>query len=45
MILMVLTATKSPSKDFSIDVSHILRQSILAKISGRSTGNCYNLEE
>jgi len=39
MILTVLEATKSPQKDLSINASHVLRQSILAKILSRSTGN------
>ena len=34
-------ATESPQKDLFIDASHILRQSVLAEISGRSTGNYY----
>ena len=38
-ILTVLTATEIPQKDLLIDASHVLRQSILAKILGRSTGN------
>jgi len=38
-ILMVLTAMESPQKDLLIDASHISRQSILAKILSRSTGN------
>ena len=40
-ILMVLKVMESPQKDLSIDVSHILRQSILAKILSRSTSNHY----
>jgi len=40
-ILMVIMATESPQKDLLIDVSHILRQSILTKILSRSTGNHY----
>jgi len=36
---MVLTATESPQKDLLIDASHVLRQSILAEILSRSTGN------
>jgi len=40
-ILMVLKATKSPQKDLLIDSSHVLRQSILAEILSRSTGNYY----
>ena len=39
MILMVSMATESPQKDLLIDASHILRQSILAEILSRSTGN------
>jgi len=35
-------AIKSPYKDLSIDASHISRQSILAKILGRSIGDYYN---
>jgi len=41
MILMVSMATESPWKELSIDTSHILKQSVLAKILGRSTGNHY----
>jgi len=41
MILMVSMATESPQKDLLIDASHVLRQSILAEISGRSTSNHY----
>jgi len=40
-ILMVSMAMESPKKDLLIDASHILRQSILAKILSRSTGNHY----
>ena len=40
-ILIVSTAMESPYKDFSINTSHISRQSILAKISGRSVDNHY----
>jgi len=40
-ILTVSTAMESPYKDFSINTSHISRQSILAKISGRSVDNHY----
>ena len=40
-ILMVLIAPKSPWKDLSIDISHISRQSIMAKILGRLTDNYY----
>jgi len=39
MILMVLKATESPQKDLSINASHVSRQSLLAKILSRSTGN------
>jgi len=38
-IFMVSMATESPQKELSINASHILRQSILAKILSRSTGN------
>jgi len=41
MILTVSMATKSPQKDLLIDASHVLRQSILAEILSRSTGNYY----
>jgi len=41
MILMVLRAMESPQKDLSIDASHVPRQSIMAKILSRSTGNYY----
>jgi len=40
-ILTVSMATESPQKDLLINASHILRQSILAKILSRSTGNYY----
>jgi len=40
-ILMVLMATESLWKDISIYASHVSRQSILAKILSRSTGNHY----
>jgi len=40
-ILTVLMAMESPQKDLLINTSHILKQSVLAKISGRSTGNHY----
>jgi len=40
-ILMVLKAMESPQKDLLINASHVLKQSILAKISSRSTGNYY----
>ena len=39
MILTVLMATESPWKDLSIDTSHVSKQSVLAEILGRSTGN------
>ena len=39
MILTVSTATESPSKDLSIDTSHVSKQPVLAEILGRSTGN------
>ena len=39
MIIMVSMAPKSPWKDLSIDTSHITKQSIMAEILGRSTGN------
>ena len=41
-ILMVSMAPKSPWKDLSIDTSHVLRQSIMVEILGRSTGNHYS---
>jgi len=34
-------ATESPWKDLSIDTSHVLKWSVLAKILGRSTDNHY----
>ena len=40
-ILMVSKATESPQKDLSINTSHVSRQSILAEILSRSTGNYY----
>jgi len=40
-ILTVLMATESPWKDLSICTSHALKQSVLAEILGRSTGNYY----
>jgi len=40
-ILTVLKATGSPQKELLIDASHVSRQSILAKILSRSTGNYY----
>jgi len=39
LILMVSVATESPQKDLLIDASNVSRQSVLAKISSRSTGN------
>ena len=42
-ILMVLKATESPQKDLLIIASYISRQSILAEILSRSTGNCHDL--
>jgi len=41
-ILTVSIATESPWKNLSIDASYVLRQSILAKILGRSTSNHYS---
>ena len=38
-ILTVSMATESPWKDLSICTSHVLRQSVMAEILGRSTGN------
>ena len=35
-------APESPWKDLSIDTSHVLKQLIMAEISGRSTGNYYS---
>ena len=43
MILTVLTVTKSPQKDLSINAGHISRQLILAEILGRSTSNYYSI--
>jgi len=40
-ILTVLKAIESPQKDLLIDASHVLRQSIMAEILSRSTGNHY----
>jgi len=40
-ILTVLMAMESSWKDLSIDTSHVSRQSIMAEILGRSTGNHY----
>ena len=41
-IPMVLIAPKSSWKDLSIDTSYVLKQSIVAEILGRSTGNYYS---
>ena len=41
IILTVSTAMESPQKDLLINASHVLRWSILAEISGRSTDNYY----
>jgi len=38
-IITVSKATESPQEDLSIDASHVLRQSIMAEILSRSTGN------
>ena len=38
-ILTVSMATESPWKDLSINTSHVSKQSVLAEILGRSTGN------
>ena len=38
-ILTVLMVTESPWKDLSIDTSYALKQSVLAEILGRLTGN------
>ena len=38
-ILTVLMAMENPWKDLLIDTSHVSKQSVLAKILGRSTGN------
>ena len=38
-ILTVSMAMESPWKDLLINTSHILKQSVLAEILGRSTGN------
>jgi len=40
-IFMVSKAMESPQKNLSTDASHILRQSIMAEILSRSTGNHY----
>jgi len=41
MILTVSMATESPWEDLLIDTSHVSKQSVLAEILGRSTGNHY----
>jgi len=41
MILTVSMAMESPWKDLLIDTSHTSKQSVLAKILGRSTSNHY----
>ena len=38
---MVLIAQDIPWKDLLIDASHVLKQSILAKILGKLVGNHY----
>jgi len=43
MILIVSMAMESSQKDLLINASHVSRQSILAKISDRSTGNYYGI--
>jgi len=40
-ISMVLMVPKSPYENLLIDISHVLRQSILAEISGKLVGNYY----
>jgi len=40
-ISTVSMATKIPIKDLSINTSHVLRQSILAKLLSKSVGNYY----
>jgi len=37
----VSMAPESPWKDLLIDTSHVLKQSVMAEILGRSTGNYY----
>jgi len=37
----VSIVSESPWKDYSIDTSHVLKQSVMAEILGRSTGNHY----
>jgi len=41
-IPIVLMVPKSPWKDLSIDTSHVSKQSVMAEILGRSTGNYYS---
>jgi len=41
-ILMVSMAPESPWKDLSINTSHVSKQSIMAKILGRSISNYYS---
>jgi len=41
MILIVLMAPKSPWKYISINTSYVSKQSIMAKILGKSTDNHY----
>jgi len=40
-ILMVLMAMESPQKDLLINISHVLKWSVMAEILGRLTGNHY----
>ena len=40
-ISMVLIVPKSPYENLLIDISHVLRQSILAEISGKLVDNYY----
>jgi len=40
-ISMVLMVPKSPYENLLIDISHVLRQSILAEISGKLVDNYY----
>ena len=42
-ILTVSMATESPWKGLLIDTSHALKQSVLAEILGRSTGNHHSI--
>ena len=39
----VSTAPESPWKDLSIDTSHVSKQSVMAEILGRSTGNHHGI--